>query len=108
MWSAAICTYVIRKGVTMKDSKAKLAFDLKYESTPEQIHKRSLRNQARAAYEKKHGNLPSNVDVDHVKPLGATTKGANNSSNLRAISETQNRGWRSGQKGPDSYKPKKA
>ena len=92
----------------MKDSKAKLAFDTKYESSPEQRKKREMRNEARAAYEKKHGNLPSTVDVDHIKPISAG--GTNKASNTRAISQTQNRGWRAGEKGTGaaSYKPKKA
>lgn len=87
----------------MKDSKSKLAYDTAYESSPEQIHKRSLRNQARAAYEKKNGKLPPGVDVDHIKPLGAG--GTNKASNTRAITDTKNRGWRAGESG---YKPKKA
>lgn len=103
MPTAATLGLLTKRGGTMKDSKAKLAYDTKYESSPEQIHKRSLRNQARAAYEKKHGNLPSSVDVDHIKPLGAG--GTNKASNTRAISQTQNRGWRAGESG---YKPKKA
>jgi len=69
-----------------RDYKAEYA---KYQGTPEQIKNRSERNQARRAYEKAHGNLPSNVDVDHKKALskgGAPTK----LSNLRAASEAEN------------------
>jgi 5-methylcytosine-specific restriction endonuclease McrA len=61
----------------------------KYQGTPAQIKKRSERNQARRVFEKAHGNLPSNVDVDHKKALskgGAPTK----LSNLRAASEAEN------------------
>lgn len=60
-----------------------------YQGKPEQIKNRSERNQARRAFEKAHGNLPSNVDVDHKKALskgGAPTK----LSNLRAASEAEN------------------
>lgn len=68
-----------------------------YHSKPEQIKKRDERNAARAAVEKRVGNLPSNVDVDHKTPIkngGSSAKG-----NLRTISESQNSGWRKGQKG---------
>jgi 5-methylcytosine-specific restriction endonuclease McrA len=70
----------------------------KYENQPEQVKKRIERNQARAAVEKKLGHkLPSNVEVDHKKPLGLG--GSNDASNLRAISEHRNTAWRRGQKG---------
>ena len=87
----------------MKDSKEKLAYDLRYEKSPEQVKKREMRNEARAAFEKKNGKLPPNTDIDHIKPLGLG--GTNKASNTRAISDTKNRGWRSGESG---YKPKKA
>lgn len=69
----------------------------KYQAQPEQIKNRSQRNQARAEFEKKHGNLPSNVDVDHKKPIARG--GTNANSNLRAVSEKANSGWRKGKKG---------
>ncbi len=48
----------------------------------------ATRHRARRKYEKKNGDLPSNVDVDHKKPLN---KGGSNSvSNLRARSERDN------------------
>lgn len=81
----------------MKSSKEKLAYDTAYESTPEQIAKRSQRNKARRQYEKAHGNLPSTVDVDHKRMI--KDGGTNATSNLRAVSETKNRGWRKGKKG---------
>ena len=69
-----------------RDYKAEYA---KYQGTPEQIKNRSERNHARRVFEKANGNLPSNVDVDHKKPLskgGAPTK----LSNLRAATEAEN------------------
>ena len=73
-----------------------------YESSPEQIHKRSLRNQARAAVEKRLGHkLPPNVDVDHKTPM--KNGGSNADANLRAISEHRNTAWR---KGSTGYKVK--
>lgn len=68
-----------------------------YQGKPEQIAKRSARNKARREYEKDHGNLPSNVDVDHKTPV--KNGGSNDKSNLRAVSESRNSGWRKGQKG---------
>ena len=80
-----------------KGGPKKVAYDKKYESTPEQIAKRSQRNKARRAYEKAHGDLPSNVDVDHKTMI--KNGGTNAPSNLRAVSQTKNRGWRRGRAG---------
>ena len=69
-----------------------------YENSPEQVKNREARNQARAAVEKRVGHkLPANVDVDHKKPM--KLGGTNTPSNLRAIPESRNEGWRAGQKG---------
>lgn len=62
-----------------------------YDGTPEVKKKRAERNKARREYEKAHGDLPSNVDVDHKKPLakgGKTTL-----SNLRAVPASKNRSF---------------
>lgn len=82
-----------------KGSPAKQAYDKAYGARPEQKKKRAERNAARREYEKKHGNLPANKDVDHKKPL--RKGGSNDSGNLRASSQTANRGWRKGKKGYD-------
>lgn len=56
--------------------------------TPERQQARRDRMNARYAYEKKHGDMPSNVHVDHKRPI---SQGGNNSpSNLRAISKERN------------------
>jgi hypothetical protein len=90
----------------MKDSKQKLKYDTKYESSPEQVKNRELRNTARqAALKAGTVTLGDKKDVDHKTPIGAG--GTNAPGNTRVISETQNRGWRAGNKGADSYKPKK-
>lgn len=63
----------------------------KYDSKPEVKKKRAERNKARREYEAAHGDLPSNVDVDHKKPLakgGTTTL-----SNLRAVPASKNRSF---------------
>jgi hypothetical protein len=78
-------------------SKAKQAYDKAFNARPEEVKKRALRNKARADYEKKHGDLPASVDVDHKKMM--KDGGSNSASNLRAVSQTENRGWRKGKKG---------
>jgi hypothetical protein len=63
----------------------------KYQGTPEQIKNRSERNKARRVYEKKNGDLPSDVDVDHKKAL--SKGGTSSPSNLRAVSKSSNRSF---------------
>jgi len=46
------------------------------------------RMNARYAYEKKNGNLPTSTQVDHIKSLGRG--GTNSAENLRAISKKKN------------------
>jgi 5-methylcytosine-specific restriction endonuclease McrA len=64
----------------------------KYQGTPEQLHNQSERHKARRAYEKAHGKLPDNMDVDHIKPL---SKGGNSTllSNLRSATDNANRSF---------------
>lgn len=67
---------------------------LSYQGQPEQIRKRSLRNQARRVYEKEHPGVDiSGRDIDHRRSLD---KGGHPLalSNLRVEDETTNRGWR--------------
>lgn len=80
-----------------KGGPQKAAYDKAYNARPDQLKKRAQRNAARREYEKKHGDLPSNVDVDHKKPLDRG--GSNAPSNLRATSQKDNRGWRKGKSG---------
>lgn len=47
------------------------------------------RHRARAAYEKKHGDLPSHIEVDHKKPI--KSGGGDNVSNLRTKDRSSNR-----------------
>ena len=75
-----------------KGGKAKAAYDKAYNARPDQKKKRAERNAARRDFEKDHGNLPSNVDVDHKKMLD--NGGTNAKSNLRAVDQKTNRGWR--------------
>jgi hypothetical protein len=78
-----------------KQSAAKQAYDKAYNARPEEVKKRTQRNAARREYEDKHGDLPSNKDVDHKKRIAHG--GTNAPSNLRAVSQKENRGWRKGE-----------
>ena len=62
-----------------------------YEAQPAQVANRVARNKARREYEKKHGNLPSDVDVDHIKPL--SKGGKSSAGNLRAVTDNANRSF---------------
>lgn len=57
------------------------------ESAERQQARRDRMN-ARYAYEKKHGKLPTDVHVDHKKPI--SQGGTNHPSNLRTISKRDN------------------
>lgn len=65
-----------------------------YDSKPHKIKQRVMNNQARAMLEKeglvKKGD---GKDVDHKKPVRAG--GTNARSNLRVMSASKNRAWRS-------------
>ena len=50
------------------------------------------RMNARYAYEKKNGDLPTDVQVDHKKPI--SQGGTNSSSNLRAVPKKINESFK--------------
>jgi 5-methylcytosine-specific restriction endonuclease McrA len=56
--------------------------------SPKRQEERRERQRARYAFEAAHGDLPTNTQVDHIKPLSGG--GSNNASNLRAIPKKQN------------------
>jgi hypothetical protein len=63
----------------------------RYQGTPKQLAAQSERHKARRAYEKAHGTLPDDVDVDHKK---AMSKGGTSSlGNLRASTDNSNRSF---------------
>lgn len=67
--------------------------DRGYNATPENVKKRTQRNQARAKLAK--AGLVSKgdgKDVDHIKPV--RSGGSNARSNLRVVDKSKNRGWR--------------
>lgn len=66
--------------------------EAQYEASPEQVANRVARNRARRQYEKKHGDLPRDVELDHIKPL---SKGGSSTSksNVRAVPASANRSF---------------
>ena len=67
--------------------------DRGYNATPENVKKRTQRNQARTKMAK--AGLVSKgdgKDVDHIKPV--RSGGSNAKSNLRVMDQSKNRAWR--------------
>lgn len=60
--------------------------------SPERQEQRRERQRARYAYEKKHGDLPTNIQVDHKKPL--SQGGSNDPKNLRALPKARNESFK--------------
>lgn len=83
-----------------KGGAKKAAYDKAYNARPDQVKKRTMRNQARAqAIKEGVVSKGDNKDIDHKQMLDQG--GSNSKSNLRAISETTNRGWR--KRNPKAY-----
>lgn len=70
-----------------RDYKAEAARE-----TPARQQARRDRMNARYAYEKAHGNLPTNMQVDHKRAI--SQGGTNNPSNLRAIPKARNESFK--------------
>lgn len=70
-----------------RDYKAEAARE-----TPARKQARRDRKNARYAYEKANGDLPSGVHVHHKKPL--SRGGTNAPSNLKAIKDTKNESFK--------------
>ena len=66
--------------------------EAQYEASPEQVANRVARNRARRQYQKEHGDLPHDVEIDHIKPL---SKGGSSTSkgNIRAVPASANRSF---------------
>jgi 5-methylcytosine-specific restriction endonuclease McrA len=60
--------------------------------TPKRQQDRRDRMNARYAFEKKHGDLPTDVHVDHKKPL--SQGGTNDPKNLRALAKKPNESFK--------------
>jgi len=88
----------MKKRVNNKSTGRDYSYDKKYQSSPEQIKKRTARNAARAEIKKelenRYGKTEANrmlkgKDVDHKKTL--KDGGSNKRSNLRLIDKSKNR-----------------
>jgi hypothetical protein len=78
-----------------KDVNRDYRQETEYESQPQQIHNRVLRNKARReAMAKGLVHKHDGMDVDHKTMLAKG--GTNAPSNLRVITAARNRGWRDG------------
>jgi hypothetical protein len=75
----------------------KSEYDTAYNARPIQKKRRAMRNAARREYERIFGDQPASTDIDHKRRLDQG--GTNSESNLRAASQTKNRGWRAGMSG---------
>lgn len=83
-----------------KSSKAKLAYQAKYQKEPEQLAKRIKRNAARqAAIKAGTVKVGDGKDIAHIKAL--ENGGTNAPSNTKVQSAKANRGWRKGESGYD-------
>jgi len=69
-----------------RDYKAEYA---DYHGKPKNIKSRSEVTMARKKVEKKQGDLPKTMEVDHIKPV--SKGGTNANKNLRVVSRTVNR-----------------
>lgn len=65
-----------------------------YNARPENVKKRTLRNQARADMKERHGAAAiAGKDVHHKRPV--RSGGGNSPGNLAIADRSKNRGWRS-------------
>lgn len=87
-----------------KSSKAKLAFQKKYNAQPDEIRKRVLNNAARRdAIKDGKVRVGDGKDIAHIKSL--ENGGGNQGGNTKVQDASVNRGWR---KGSGTYDPDKA
>lgn len=80
----------------MQSPERKAAYDKMYNARPAEKKRRAMRNAARRKMEEA-GKVKPGQDVDHKKML--RDGGNNDMSNLRAVSQKENRGWKRGKSG---------
>ena len=85
-----------------KGGPKKAAYDKAYGARPEQKEARAQRNAARREAERE-GKVSKGdgKDVDHKTPI--RKGGTNADSNTRVVDKEDNRGWRRGKRGANSY-----
>lgn len=60
-----------------------------YHGKPQQVRERSARNKARAEEKKKHPDLPTDVEVDHI--VAISNGGGNEPGNRQLLPRAENR-----------------
>ena len=85
-----------------KGGPKKAQYDKEYNAKPEQKDARAQRNAARREAERE-GKVSKGdgKDVDHKTPI--RKGGTNADSNTRVVDKEDNRGWRKGKRGANSY-----
>ena len=85
-----------------KGGPKKAQYDKVYNAKPEQKEARAQRNAARREAERE-GKVSKGdgKDVDHKTPI--RKGGTNADSNTRVVDKEDNRGWRKGKRGANSY-----
>lgn len=85
-----------------KGGPKKAAYDKAYGARPEQKEARAQRNAARREAEREGKvHKGDGKDVDHKTPI--RKGGTNADSNVRVVDKEDNRGWRRGKRGANSY-----
>ena len=85
-----------------KGGPKKAAYDKAYGARPEQKEARAQRNAARREAEREGKvHKGDGKDVDHKTPI--RKGGTNADSNIRVVDKEDNRGWRKGKRGANSY-----
>ena len=85
-----------------KGGPKKAQYDKEYNSRPEQKEARAQRNAARREAEREGKvHKGDGKDVDHKTPI--RKGGTNADSNTRVVDKEDNRGWRKGKRGANSY-----
>jgi hypothetical protein len=85
-----------------KGGPKKAAYDKTYGARPEQKEARAQRNAARREAEREGKvHKGDGKDVDHKTPI--RKGGTNADSNTRVVDKEDNRGWRKGKRGVNSY-----
>lgn len=85
-----------------KGGPKKAQYDKEYNARPEQKEARAQRNAARREAEREGKvHKGDGKDVDHKTPI--RKGGTNADSNTRVVDKEDNRGWRKGKRGANSY-----
>ena len=85
-----------------KGGPKKAQYDKEYNSRPEQKEARAQRNSARREAERE-GKVSKGDGKDVAHKTAIKNGGTNADSNTRVVDKEDNRGWRKGKRGANSY-----